>query len=268
MSGVIVHLPRESGGADGEPRADAVTLRLGPGEVARFGRGPASVPVELRLDDPAISRLAGEIRVTDDHWQLTNHSTAHSYLVENPEGAGEYLRVPPRRIGAPIPFEFSRVVLPTRGEATVSFQVFAPDHLYLDPDAMGVPWGNRTVTAYFLNETATYFLVLVALCEPRLRDQSRVAVPTTPRIVERLSGHLASGELTARAVSSHIDYLAEEKLRVGAPDSPVRGRSDRRNGKREEIVGLALRFGLVREEHLALLPPLARTGGQERQAAR
>ncbi|WP_203228152.1 serine/threonine protein kinase [Streptomyces sp. CFMR 7] len=273
MSGVVVHLPHGSSGAGGgavggEPHGDAVTLRLGPGEVARFGRGSATVPVELRLDDPAISRLAGEIRVTDDHWQLTNHSTTHSYLVENPEGAGEYLRVPPRRVGAPIPFEFARVVLPTRGEVPVSFQVFAPDHLYLDPDAMGGPRGTSTVTAYSLNETATYFLVLVALCEPRLRDQSRVAVPTTPQIVERLRGHPAGAELTARAVSSHIDYLAEEKLRIGAPDPHDAGKGDRRNGKREEIVGLALRFGLVREEHLALLPPLAGTGGRERQAAR
>ncbi|MFJ3583302.1 FHA domain-containing protein [Streptomyces sp. NPDC090127] len=269
MSGVVVHLPQGSGGADaGEPRGDAVTLRLGPGEVARFGRGSTAVPVELRLDDPAISRLAGEIRVTDDHWQLTNHSTTHSYLVENPEGAGEYLRVPPRRVGAPIPFEFSRVVLPTRGDVTISFQVFAPDHLYLDPEARGVPWGNSTVTAYSLDETATYFLVLVALCEPRLRDQSRVAVPTTPQIVERLRGHVGGGTPTARAVSSHIDYLAEEKLRIGVLDAHEPGKGDRRNGKREEIVGLALRFGLVREEHLGLLPPLTAAGGRERQAAR
>ncbi|MFD7460689.1 MULTISPECIES: serine/threonine protein kinase [unclassified Streptomyces] len=268
MSGVVVHLPQGSGGADGgEPHGDAVTLRLGPGEVARFGRGSATVPVELRLADPAISRLAGEIRVTDDHWQLTNHSTTHSYLVENPEGAGEYLRVPPRRVGAPIPFEFSRVVLPTRGDAPISFQVFAPDHLYLDPEA-GVPWGTSTVTAYSLDETATYFLVLVALCEPRLRDQSRVAVPTTPQIVERLSGHVTGGTLTARAVSSHIDYLAEEKLRIGVADAHEPGKGDRRNGKREEIVGLALRFGLVQEEHLALLPPLTGAGGRERPAAR
>ncbi|MFD9452153.1 serine/threonine protein kinase [Streptomyces sp. NPDC059985] len=269
MSGVVVHLPRGNGGADGgEPHGDAVTLRLGPGEVARFGRGSSAVPVELRLADPAISRLAGEIRVTDDHWQLTNHSTTHSYLVENPEGAGEYLRVPPRRVGAPIPFEFSRVVLPTRGDVTVSFQVFAPDHVYLDADAMGVPWGNRTVTAYSLDETATYFLVLVALCEPRLRDQSRVAVPTTPQIVERLRGHATCGTLTARAVSSHIDYLSEEKLRISLPDAQEPGKGDRRNGKREEIVGLALRFGLVREENLGLLPPLTGSGGRERQGER
>ncbi|MEU7033871.1 MULTISPECIES: serine/threonine protein kinase [unclassified Streptomyces] len=269
MSGVVVHLPRGSGGgADGgEPRGDAVTLRLGPGEVARFGRGSATVPVELCLADPAISRLAGEIRVTHDHWQLTNYSGSHSYLVENPEGAGEYLRIQPRRVGAPIPFEFSRVVLPTRGDATVSFQVFAPDHVYLDPEAMDVPWGNSTVTAYSLDETATYFVVLVALCEPRLRDQSRVAVPTTPQIVERLREHATCGTLTARAVSSHIDYLAEEKLRIGVADAREPGKGDRRNGKREEIVGLALRFGLVREEHLALLPPLTAAGGRERQAA-
>ncbi|MGW1246175.1 serine/threonine protein kinase [Streptomyces sp. NPDC002535] len=268
MSGVVVHLPRGTGGADGgEPGGAPVTLRLGPGEVARFGRGSAAVPVELLLDDPAISRLAGEIRVTQDHWQLTNHSAGHSYLVENPEGAGEYLRIPPRRVGAPIPFEFSRVVLPTRGDATVSFQVFAPDHVFLDPEAMDVPWGNSTVTAYSLDETATYFLVLVALCEPRLRDQSRVAVPTTPQIVERLREHVTCGTLTARAVSSHIDYLAEEKLRIAGPATGESGKGDRRNGKREEIVGLALRFGLVREEHLALLPPLMGAGGRERQGA-
>ncbi|MEU6625443.1 serine/threonine protein kinase [Streptomyces litmocidini] len=269
MSGVVVHLPSGSGGADGgESYGDAVTLRLGPGQVARFGRGSASTPVELRLADAAISRLAGEIRATDDHWQLTNHSGTHSYLVENPEGAGEYLRVPPRRVGAPVPFEFSRVVLPTRGDLTVSFQVFAPDHVYLDPDATGAPWGGRTVTAYSLDESATYFLVLVALCEPRLRDQSRVAVPTTPQIVERLRGHVTGGALTARAVSSHIDYLAEEKLRLGGLDAREPGKGERRNGKREEIVGLALRFGLVREEHLALLPSLSGGGGRERQRPR
>ncbi|MFZ4300287.1 serine/threonine protein kinase [Streptomyces cinereoruber] len=266
MSGVVVHLPRDCGGVDGDERcADAVTLRLGPGEVARFGRGSSRTPVELRLADAAISRLAGEIRAADDHWQLTNYSSTHSYLVENPEGAGEYLRVPPRRAGAPVPFEFARVVLPTRGERPVTFQVFAPDHVYLDTGAVGGPWGSRTVTAYSLDETATYFLVLVALCEPRLRDQSRVTVPTTPQIVDRLRTHTARTTLTARAVSSHIDYLAEQKLRIGGPE-PDKG--DRRNGKREEIVGLALRFGLVREEHLALLPPLTRAGGHERNTAR
>ncbi|WP_406186461.1 serine/threonine protein kinase [Streptomyces sp. NBC_01006] len=272
MSGIVVHLPQGSGGgADGEPGGGAVTLRLGPGEVARFGRGSSATPVELRLADEAISRLAGEIRVTDDHWQLTNHSTTQSYLVENPEGAGEYLRVSPRRAGAPIPFEFSRVVLPTRRGTTVSFQVFAPDHVYLDPPGAGGSWASRTVTAYSLDETATYFLVLVALCEPWLRDRSPVSVPTTPQVVERLRGHATGGRLTARAVSSHIDYLADEKLRIGVASAALEagagggvGGADRRNGKRDAVVGLALKFGIVREEHLALLPPRAEAGARGR----
>lgn len=265
MSGVVIHLPRDeegNGGGHGHG-VGPVTLRLGPGDVARFGRGSVDAPVELRLGDPAVSRLAGEIRVTEDHWQLSNFSATHSYLVENPEGAGEYLRVPPRRAGAPIPFEFARVVLPTRG-ATASFQVFAPDHVYLDPDRAhhaGGRWGTQTLTAYSLDETATYFLVLVALCEPRLRDESAVAVPTTPQVVERLRGCPEYGGLTARAVSSHIDYLAEEKLRLCAPaTADPAGQGARRNGKREAIVGLALRFGLVHEKHLALLPARAAGG--------
>jgi hypothetical protein len=56
------------------------------------------------------------------------------------------------------------------------------------------------------------------------------------------------------AVIFHIDYLATSKLRVreraGAEDTP------RIDWKREALVSLALRFDLVREEHLALLPPL------------
>ncbi|MEV7416685.1 serine/threonine protein kinase [Streptomyces sp. NPDC089919] len=257
MSGIVVHLPERGG-------CDAVTLRLGPGERARFGRGSARTPVELRLADEAVSRLAGEIRATDDHWQLSNLSATHGYLVENPEGAGEYLRVPPRRVGAPIPFEFSRVVLPSRREEPVSFQVFAPDHLYLEPRALGGSWESRTLTAYSLDETATYFLVLVALCEPWLRDLSPAAVPTTPQVVERLRAHPGCGRLTARAVSSHLDYLADEKLRIGAPDPDGAGRPDRRTGKREAVVQLALKFGIVREEHLGLLPPRTEPDGPGR----
>lgn len=257
VNGIVVHLQEGNGG-------DAVTLRLGPGEHARFGRGSARTPVELRLADEAVSRLAGEIRATDDHWQLSNLSTTHSYLVENPEGAGEYLRVPPRRIGAPIPFEFARVVLPSRRDTPLSFQVFAPDHVFLDAHAPGGgSWESRTLTAYSLDETATYFLVLVALCEPWLRDRSPVAVPTTPQIVERLRGHGACARLTARAVTSHIDYLADEKLRIVVPAATDDAdRANRRNGKREAVVGLALKFGIVGEEHLTLLPP--RTGPAER----
>jgi hypothetical protein len=261
MSGVLVHLPSD-GGTEITPESEPLSLRLGPGDVARFGRGSVSVPVDLRLADPAVSRLAGEIRVTEDHWQLSNLSASQTYVVENPEGAGEYFRVPPRRAGAPVPFEFARVILPAGGRP-VSFQVFAPDHVYVGTSQVGDMAGTGTLAGFSLDETSTYFLVLVALCEPRLRDESTVTVATTPQIVERLRNQPGCERLTARAVSSHIDYLAEQKLRISAPGTGS-GQSVRRNGKRESVAGLALRFGLVREEHLELLPPrrapLQRTG--------
>ncbi|MDQ0935405.1 serine/threonine protein kinase [Streptomyces turgidiscabies] len=251
MSGVLVHLPSD-GRTPSMAAPEPVSLRLGPGDVARFGRGSASVPVDLRPANPAVSRLAGEIRVTEDHWQLSSLSATRTYLVENPEGAGEYFRAPPRRAGAPVPFEFARVLLPARG-STGTFQVFAPGHVYLGARPTAGSAGTGTLAGFSRDEASTYFLVLVALCEPRLRDESVVAVATTSQIVERLRKQPGCERLTARAVSSHIDCLAAEKLRITAPATGT-GQGVRRNGKREAVVGLALRFGLVREEHLRLLP--------------
>lgn len=118
-SGLLVHV---AGGGDSPP----FSVELAPGDRVRFGRGAPGVPVDVRLDNPAVPRLAGEVEATEDFWRLSNFSGAQSLLVENPEGAGEYFRVAPRRVGAPVPFEFARVVLPARGPTAVSFQVYAP----------------------------------------------------------------------------------------------------------------------------------------------
>ncbi|RSS48316.1 serine/threonine protein kinase [Streptomyces sp. WAC07061] len=229
MSGLVVHT--EHG-----------RLEIGPGESVLFGRGASGVPVGLVLDDPAVPRLAGEILATEDHWRLSNLGYEQSLLVENPEGAGEYFRVAPRRIGAPVPFEFARVVLPTRSPDGLAVHVSAPGHSYAE--RVGELDGEGTVAAFSLDETATYFAVLVALCEPRLRDQSATVIPTTRQVAARLAG------LSEQAVGFHIDYLARSKLRV----KPAAEAGSRLEWKRELVVSLALRFGLVREEHLALLP--------------
>lgn len=248
MAGLLVHVPAA---ADAEP----VSLRLEAGEALRFGRGVPEFPVEIALHDPAVPRLAGEVRAAEDHWQLSNFSVERSYLVENPEGAGEYFRIAPRRIGAPIPFEFARVTLPTRG-APVAFQVFAPDHSYFEAGARPEAHGVRTLNAFSLDETSTYFLVLTALCEPRLRDLSPVAIPTTRQVAERLRSQDAHRNLTEQAVTFHIDYLARNKLHLKQP-----GEGARLDWKRETVVSMALRFGLVHEGHLALLPPRPRPAG-------
>lgn len=116
------------------------------------------------------------------------------------------------------------------------------------------------MAAFSLDESATYFLVLTALCEPRLRDQSTASIPTTRQVAERLRRHPAHTRLTEQAVGFHLDYLARNKLRVKRAEDAA-GR--RLEWRRELLVGLALRFGLVHEGHLALLPAL---GTYERRA--
>jgi hypothetical protein len=254
---VLVAVPQED--------AAARVIQLGPGELLRFGRGGPDVVVDLALPDRAISRIAGEITATGDHWSLTNYSSHHTYVVENPEGGGEFIKIPPGRLGAPVPFEISRVVLPARdGTGTALFQVFAPTHTHLAPDAVRPVGGEPTVTAFPLDRTAKYFLVLVALCEPRLRDESPVAIPTDAEVAARLRALPGCDALTADAVAFHVDYLSRRKLRLrapdpGTPDPGTPGAARAAGPRREHVVQVALRFDLVEERHLGLLPPRRRT---------
>jgi hypothetical protein len=236
METVLVQVPSPDGGLPSQ------VVHVQPGQTLSFGRGGQDLDVDIKLADQSVSRLAGELTTAEDYWLITNLSAEASYVVDNPEGGGEYITVAPRRIAAPVPFEFARVSLPTR-ERPAEFLVFAPQHAYADPGAsLG---GDRTVAAFSLDETSKYFVILVALCEPRLRDGASVALPTAGEIVERLRGRL---ELTRAAVNHHIDYLAIEKLRVKAPEP---GRLD---SKREALVAIALRYGIVRDEHRRRLP--------------
>lgn len=231
-----------------DPAGGLRVLNLAPGAVARFGRGAPGVEVDIPFADRAVPRLAGEVRATGDHWTMTNLSDDTTYVVDNPEGAGEHVKVAPGRCEAPVPFEIARVVIPARG-GFATFTVFAPMHSYVD--RAGTPGsGDRTLAAFALDESSKYFLVLLALCEPRLRDQSYVAIPTVERVVERLRPLPGCGDLTAGAVTFHVDYLARTKLRVKLETGPTRD-----DTKRAALVALALRFDLVREEHLRLLPP-------------
>ncbi|MFF1788504.1 serine/threonine protein kinase, partial [Kitasatospora sp. NPDC058243] len=135
MDTVIVQLPdRGPVMAPGEPPG---LLWMGPGEVAVFGRGEPGRPAPIPLPDQGVSRRAGEVTAAEDYWRLSNFSTSATYVVENLEGAGEHVKVAPGRLGAPVPFEFSRVLLPALGEPA-SFKVFAPQHAYLEGRPGGV----------------------------------------------------------------------------------------------------------------------------------
>ncbi|MEU0571944.1 winged helix-turn-helix domain-containing protein [Nonomuraea sp. NPDC005983] len=220
----------------------AVAAELRPGEAATFGRGAEDVPVDIVVADRAVSRLAGRIEAVEDYWHISNLSADRTYVVENPEGGGEFVKVPPLRIGMPVPFEFSRVILPAE-HGTTGFLVFAPEHGYGTAASLGS--GATTMNVFPLDRTAKYFLILVALCEARLRDPSSTVVPTVPQLIERLAGH----HLTRSGVNFHIDYLARNKLKVKQADEA--GKAD---WQRTALINLALRFDLVTDADLRLLP--------------
>ncbi|UYM07632.1 FHA domain-containing protein [Solicola gregarius] len=231
------------------PGCDETTRRRGvrdlePGQSLTFGRGSPDTSVDLTLQSAEVSRRAGTIRAVADYWLLTNAS-AVTYVVENLEGAGEHVKIPPGRADAPVPFELSRLLIPVDA-GTYDLHVYAPQHAYLAGDPTVA--GDTTVRPFVLDETSKYFRVLVALCEPRLRDPSSVAIPSSDDVARRLA---PTGERMSRsAVDYHINYLAETKLRIRSATD-----GDRAESKRASLVALALRFNLVTEEHLGVLGP-------------
>lgn len=237
---IIVQLPASAA------RERPQTVRLSPGFSVSFGRDPAA---DIVLDDRQVPRWAGRIRAVEDYWLATNLTTTQTFVVENPESAGEFVKLPPRRVDMPVPFEFARVVVHPRAESG-SFLVFAPQHAYYDPAAPGQATDDPTIAPFTLDQTAKYFLVLVALCEPRMREPDSLVLPTAVEVCTRLAALPGCADLTRAAVNFQIDYLARTKLRVRGSDDPA-GKAD---WQREALVRLALRFDLVRPAHLSLLP--------------
>ncbi|WP_171114302.1 MULTISPECIES: FHA domain-containing protein [unclassified Streptomyces] len=221
-------------------------IRMAPGEALTFGR---AVPegVGLAIAHDGVPRLAGEITAHRTYWLLSNLSEEQTYVVENPEGAGEHVKVAPGRVEAPVPFEFSRVVLPAAGDL-LAFDVWAPRHTFRSAARHGLT-GATTAPAFALDRTKRYFAVLVALCEPRLRGEPHAPLPVVEQLVERLRPTWPT--VSRSSVYWNIDYLTLKlRLRPG-PDTAEPGR--RLNGKKETLVSLALRFDLVREDDLVVL---------------
>ncbi|WP_248505798.1 FHA domain-containing protein [Streptomyces sp. D2-8] len=172
----IIVVPMDSSGPDDH-------IHLDPCESLTFGRAARPHGPHLVIPHEGVSREAGEITAAGAYWRLSNLSSAQTYVAENPEGAGEHIKVPPGRLDAPVPFEFSRVVLPA-GSELLSFDVWAPRHDYLD--RTGPRGGTRTASAFPLDRGKRYFQVLVALCAARLRGEPHAPLPTAEELVEQL----------------------------------------------------------------------------------
>ncbi|MCX4905999.1 FHA domain-containing protein [Streptomyces sp. NBC_00878] len=246
MYSVIVVPPGGTGSGD--------QIHLSAGEKLVFGRSAREGG--LTIAHEGVSRVAGEITAHRAFWILSNLSQDQTYVVENPEGAGEHIKVAPGRLDAPVSFEFSRVVLPAAGEL-LSFDVWAPRHTYSRTAHPGVS-GATTAAAFSLDRTKRYFAVLAALCEPRLRGEPHAPLATSDQLVERLRPSWPAASRSS--VYWNIDYLAVKlRLRPG-PDTAEPG--PRLYGKKESLVSLALRFDLVREDDLVVLAPAPREAEQ------
>ncbi|MFF3379882.1 FHA domain-containing protein [Streptomyces sp. NPDC002680] len=246
MYSVIV-VPPSNGGTDGQ-------IKLATGERLTFGR--AESDDGLVITHEGVPRIAGEITAHRVFWLLSNLSEDQTYVVENPEGAGEHIKVVPGRLEAPVPFEFSRVVLPAAGEL-LAFDVWAPRHAFRSVARHGLS-GDVTAPAFALDRTKRYFTVLTALCEPRLRGEPHAPLPGVEQLVERLRAVWPS--VSRSAVYWNIDYLTV-KLRL-RPGLDTAESGQRLNGKKESLVSLALRFDLVREDDLVALAPAPGEGGR------
>jgi hypothetical protein len=231
--------------AEGE-QPDA-RFRLAPGERLTFGR--SAPDNDMVIAHNGVSRRAGEITAQGTFWILSNLSARHTYVVENPEGAGEHIKIAPGRLDAPVPFEFSRIVLPAAGDL-LPIDVWAPRHDYLSVAGCD---GDPTAPAFSMDRSKRYYAVLAALCEPRLRHDPHAPLPTVDQVVERLRPTWPAASRTA--VQWNIDYLAVKLRLKPGPETAETG--PRLNGKKESLVSLALRFYLVREDDLAVLgePP-------------
>ncbi|MFJ8155131.1 hypothetical protein [Streptomyces sp. NPDC094468] len=202
---------------------------------------------------PGATPSIGAFEVSEHHLLLSNFTSSTTFVIENLEGGTELVKARSRQLDMVIPFEISRILIPC-AESMIEVTVFTPPpHLLGSDQATTVPDSALSK----LDMTSKYFAVLVALCEPRLRGSSMAAVPSVQQVVERLRGVEQFRDASRSSINYHIDYLAEQKLPVSQWAKYMD--EGRMHSKREALVAFSLRFDLVREEHLGLLPDLKRS---------
>jgi hypothetical protein len=220
-------------------------LDLNSGEQLSFGVSPGG------SFDPTGVSTVGKLEFTESACFVSNYTRTSTFAVENVVGGMELVKVPPRQHRMMLPFEISRILIPSRF-GVADAKVFGRSPRLLDPTQCV----DTTESLVSLDEESKYFAVLVALCEPRLRGHSMAAVPSVQEIVDRISGSKRFADANRSSINYHIDYLVNEKLLVTRLARYIG--DGRMHSKREALAAFALRFDLVREEHLSLLPKLQR----------
>jgi hypothetical protein len=233
----------------GARSAKSIKKRMKLGVDDRLNFGLSGYTGEFQ---PGATPSIGAFEVSDHHLFLSNFTTSTTFVIENLEGGTELVKARPRMVDMVIPFEISRILVPY-GASLSEVIVFTPPPRMLEND-VATTVSQSALTK--LDTESKYFAVLVALCEPRLRGSSMAAVPSAQEVVERLKGINQFRDANRSSINYHIDYLTDQKLPVSQWAKYLDG--GRMHSKREALVAFALRFDLVREEHLHLLPDTKR----------
>ncbi|MBB5869976.1 hypothetical protein F4553_003355 [Allocatelliglobosispora scoriae] len=230
---------------------DAVTVEIAVQQLPG-GPGRPSTVIGLRSGQSAVLGWCGcgrcqgihripqehgiTVRITaeQDQWRLCNLSTM-PIVVEDMEDPDLVITIPADRRLVAVTIELAQVRALHRGFAQPALKIFGPAQRSVDePTVCAAPTHHSPQ----LNEDTRYFATLVALCAPRLRESPVATLPTAREIAEMFT---AIGQpTTQRAVDSHLDAIRARLKLIGEP--------------REALATEAIRCGIVRRDHLDILP--------------
>lgn len=214
---------------------------LGPGESVTFGVcGCGACGFDLPAEARAGGQAAGRVIAFADHWRLVNLSQGARLVVEDLENAHHLITVPAARFQTVVPFELARISAAGVAMATV----YGPEPVAQPEPVAACPAIVSTGPPHGLDQETTYFVVLTALCAPRLKGLVDAPLPTSIEV----SAVLARRGLTVTpfAVDAQIAYLVQK---LGLRPEEDAGRP-KRSWRKEALVSFAIRHGLVSPEQL------------------
>lgn len=244
---------------------DGRQVALRPGEAVTFGRDDPDDPdnaAHLGLSaNPRLHLLAGRIEVDDTGWVLTNLGRWLHLRVVEIDGPNRLDLHPGRAVRVPYP---RCLVEAATGDETVAIEVDCP-RLAAAGSGTGagdgeVPLSGATVGGLGLDRGAGYFLALVALCAPRLRDPQSDEVATVGQIVQMLNARPGATErVTAKAIERRLAHVRHKiGLATSDPYSGSAAGLEVRDAARQ-LADVVLRTGTVTAADLELLHAEAAT---------